>query len=285
MFERFTPPSRRVVVLAQEEARMLNHNYIGTEHILLGLIHEGEGVAARAIVSLGLTLEMARDQVRDLVGAGQQAPTGHIPFTPPAKTVLELSLREALALKKDYIDTEHILLGLVREGHGVGAQILDTTAPLQIVREKVLLLAATEASEPGPDEQLAVEWLAGRQQAGGAGLRLPPAGVIRVGGEVVREFRQTLTSIGETLAALDRRLTGIERQLGITPQQPEEAAAEPGGVAAEPGGGTAEPGGGAAEPGAGAPEPGGGAADPGATGARDASASGPEAATPEESAE
>jgi ATP-dependent Clp protease ATP-binding subunit ClpA len=250
---------------------MLNHNYIGTEHILLGLIHEGEGVAARAIVSLGLTLEMARDQVRDLVGAGRQAPTGHIPFTPPAKTVLELSLREALALKKDYIDTEHILLGLVREGHGVGAQVLDTTAPLQAVREKVLLLAATEASEPGPDEQLAVEWLAGRPQAGGAGLRLPPAGVVRVGGEVVREFRETLASIGGALAALDQRLTGIERQLGITPQEPEEAAAEPDGVAAEPDGGVAEPD--------------GGAADPGATGAPGESASGPEAATPEESAD
>jgi ATP-dependent Clp protease ATP-binding subunit ClpA len=235
---------------------MLNHNYIGTEHILLGLIHEREGIAARAIVSLGLTLEMARDQVRDLVGAGPQTPTGHIPFTPPAKTVLELSLREALALKKDYIDTEHILLGLVREGHGVGAQILGTAAPLPAVREKVLLLAATEASEPGPDEQLAVEWLAGRPQAGGAGLRLPPTGVVRVGGQVVREFRETLASIGETLAALDQRLTGIERRLGITAQEPEEAAAEPGEAAAEPE----------------------------ASGAPDESASGPEGAAPEESA-
>ena len=174
MFERFTEPSRRVVVLAQEEARMLDHNYIGTEHILLGLIHEGEGVAARAIVSLGLTLEMAREQVRELVGAGKSTPTGHIPFTPPAKKVLELSLREALALKKEYIGTEHILLGLVHEGHGAGAQILVTAAPLPTVREKVLLLAAAESSEPGPDEQLAMEWLAGGPQAGGAGLRLPP---------------------------------------------------------------------------------------------------------------
>ena len=256
MFERFTEPSRRVVVLAQEEARMLDHNYIGTEHILLGLIHEREGVAARAIASLGLTLEMARDQVRDLIGAGRQTPTGHIPFTPPAKTVLELSLREALALKKDYIDTEHILLGLVREGHGVGSQILGTAAPLPTVREKVLLLAATEASEPGPDEQLAVDWLAGRPQAGGAGLRLPPQGVVRVGGQVVREFRETLASIGETLAALDQRLTGIERHLGITAQKPEEAAAEPGGAAAEPE----------------------------AAGAPDESASGPDGAAPEESA-
>jgi ATP-dependent Clp protease ATP-binding subunit ClpA len=227
MFERFTEPSRRVVVLAQEEARMLDHNYIGTEHILLGLIHEGEGVAARAIVSLGLTLEMAREQVRELVGAGKSTPSGHIPFTPPAKKVLELSLREALALKKEYIGTEHILLGLVHEGHGVGAQILDTAAPLPVVREKVLLLAATESNEPGPDEQRAMEWLAGRPQAGGAGLRMPPAGVVRVGGEVVREFRETLASIFEALAALDQRLTGIERQLGVTPPAPEEGSAGP----------------------------------------------------------
>ena len=228
MFERFTPPSRRVVVLAQEEARMLDHNYIGSEHILLGLIHEGEGVAARAIVSLGLTLEMAREQVRERVGVGTQAPTGHIPFTPPAKKVLELSLREALALKKEYIGTEHILLGLVREGDGVGAQILDATAPLSAVREKVLLLAAAEPGEPGglgPDEQLAVEWLAGGPQAGGTGLRLPPRAVVRVQAQVVNEFRRTLASIGEALETLDQRLTGIERQLGITRPAPEEGPA------------------------------------------------------------
>ena len=228
MFERFTPPSRRVVVLAQEEARMLDHNYIGSEHILLGLIHEGEGVAARAIVSLGLTLDMAREQVRERVGVGNQAPTGHIPFTPPAKKVLELSLREALALQKEYIGTEHILLGLVREGHGVGAQILVATAPLSAVREKVLLLAAAESGEPGglgPDEQLAVEWLAGGPQAGGAGLRLPPRAVVSVQAQVVHEFRRTVASIGETLATLDQRLTGIERQLGITPPTPEEGPA------------------------------------------------------------
>jgi ATP-dependent Clp protease ATP-binding subunit ClpA len=261
MFERFTQSSRRVVVLAQEEARMLNHNYIGTEHILLGLIHEGDGIAARAIVSLGLTLEMARDQVRDLVGAGPQAPSGHIPFTPPAKKTLELSLREALALQKEYIDTEHILLGLIREGHGAGVQILVAAAPLTAVREKVLLLAATEATEPGPDEQLALEWLAGARQAGGAGLRPPPRVVVRA--QVLTEFRETLASIGATLAALEQRLTGIERQLGITVQQPETAAAEP-----EPAG-----------------APAGAAEESGAAGTPDESASGPEAETPEESAE
>src|SRR5205807_1361951 len=116
MFERFTDRARRVVVLAQEEARMLNHNYIGTEHILLGLIHEGEGVAAKALESLGISLEGVRQQVEEIIGQGQQAPSGHIPFTPRAKKVLELSLREALQLGHNYIGTEHILTRLAREG-------------------------------------------------------------------------------------------------------------------------------------------------------------------------
>jgi ATP-dependent Clp protease ATP-binding subunit ClpA len=210
------------VVLAQEEARMLDHNYIGTEHLLLGLIHERDGVAARAIVSLGLTLDAAREQVKDIIGLGQQTPTGHIPFTPRAKNVLELSLREALALKKDYIGTEHILLGLIREGDGVGAQILERVAAAAAVREKVLLLAA-ETNEPGQDEQVAVEWLAGGPQAGGAGLRLPPRAVVSVRAQVVSEFRETLASIGGTLEALERRLAGIERRLGITPEASETA--------------------------------------------------------------
>ena len=124
MFERFTDRARRVVVLAQDEARMLNHNYIGTEHILLGLIHEGEGVAAKALESLGISLEAVREQVEEIIGHGQQAPTGHIPFTPRAKKVLELSLREALQINHTYIGTEHILLGLIREGEGVAAQVL-----------------------------------------------------------------------------------------------------------------------------------------------------------------
>ena len=124
MFERFTDRARRVVVLAQEEARMLDHNYIGTEHILLGLIHEGEGVAAKALESLGISLDAVREQVQEIIGQGQQAPSGHIPFTPRAKKVLELSLREALQLGHNYIGTEHILLGLIREGEGVAAQVL-----------------------------------------------------------------------------------------------------------------------------------------------------------------
>ena len=141
MFERFTDRARRVVVLAQEEARMLSHNYIGTEHILLGLIHEGEGVAAKALESLGISLEAVRAQVEDIIGQGQQAPSGHIPFTPRAKKVLELSLREALQLGHNYIGTEHILLGLIREGEGVAAQVLvKLGADLNRVRQQVIQL-------------------------------------------------------------------------------------------------------------------------------------------------
>lgn len=120
MFERFTDRARRVVVLAQEEARMLNHNYIGTEHILLGLIHEGEGVAAKSLESLGISLEGVRSQVEEIIGQGQQAPSGHIPFTPRAKKVLELSLREALQLGHNYIGTEHLLLALLELEDGDG---------------------------------------------------------------------------------------------------------------------------------------------------------------------
>jgi ATP-dependent Clp protease ATP-binding subunit ClpA len=139
MFERFTDEARRVVVLAQEEARLLNHNYIGTEHLLLGLIHEGEGVAARALESLGISLEAVRAQVEEIIGQGQSAPTGHIPFTPRAKKVFELSLREALQLGHNYMGTEHILLGLVREGEGVAAQVLvKLGADLARVRQQVV---------------------------------------------------------------------------------------------------------------------------------------------------
>ncbi|NOV95990.1 ATP-dependent Clp protease ATP-binding subunit [Isoptericola halotolerans] len=158
MFERFTDRARRVVVLAQEEARMLNHNYIGTEHILLGLIHEGEGVAAKALESLGISLDGVRAQVTEIIGEGQQAPSGHIPFTPRAKKVLELSLREALQLGHNYIGTEHILLGLIREGEGVAAQVLTKMgADLNKVRQQVIqLLSGYQGKEPvaagGPQE-------------------------------------------------------------------------------------------------------------------------------------
>ncbi len=143
MFERFTDRARRVVVLAQEEARMLNHNYIGTEHILLGLIHEGEGLAAKALENLDISLAAVREQVQEIIGPGQQAPTGHIPFTPRAKKVLEYSLREGLQLGHTYIGTEHILLGLIREGEGVAAQVLvKLGADLNKVRQQVIQLLA-----------------------------------------------------------------------------------------------------------------------------------------------
>ncbi|MCP2164692.1 ATP-dependent Clp protease ATP-binding subunit [Goodfellowiella coeruleoviolacea] len=150
MFERFTDRARRVVVLAQEEARMLNHNYIGTEHMLLGLIHEGEGVAAKALESLGIALEAVRQQVEEIIGQGQQPPSGHVPFTPRARKVLELSLREALQLGHNYIGTEHVLLGLIREGEGVAAQVLvKLGADLNRVRQQVLqLLSGYQGKEP-----------------------------------------------------------------------------------------------------------------------------------------
>ena len=149
MFERFTDRARRVVVLAQEEARMLNHNYIGTEHILLGLLHEGEGVAAKALESLGISLDAVRQQVEEIIGQGQQAPSGHIPFTPRAKKVLELSLRESLQLGHNYIGTEHILLGLIREGDGVAAQVLVRLgADLNRVRQQVIQLLHGHQGKP-----------------------------------------------------------------------------------------------------------------------------------------
>jgi len=169
MFERFTDRARRVVVLAQEEARMLNHNYIGTEHILLGLIHEGEGVAAKALESLNISLEAVRQQVEEIIGQGQAAPTGHIPFTPRAKKVLELSLREALQLGHNYIGTEHILLGLIREGEGVAAQVLQKLgADLNRVRQTVIQLLSGYTG--GKGEQVAAGGQGEQAQGGSAVL-------------------------------------------------------------------------------------------------------------------
>ena len=156
MFERFTDRARRVVVLAQEEARLLNHSYIGTEHILLGLIHEGEGVAAKALESLNISLEAVRAQVEEIIGTGGSSPSGHIPFTPRAKKVLELSLREALQLGHNYIGTEHILLGLIREGEGVAAQVLvKLGADLSRVRQQVIQLLSGYQSQSGKGESQA----------------------------------------------------------------------------------------------------------------------------------
>jgi ATP-dependent Clp protease ATP-binding subunit ClpC len=184
MFERFTDRARRVVVLAQEEARMLSHNYIGTEHILLGLIHEGEGVAAKALESLDISLEAVRAQVEEIIGQGQQAPSGHIPFTPRAKKVLELSLREALQLGHSYIGTEHILLGLIREGEGVAAQVLQKLgADLNRVRQQVIqLLSGFQGKEGQAGQQ-------GNPQAAGVGGSEAPSSSL-----VLDQFGRNLTA-------------------------------------------------------------------------------------------
>jgi ATP-dependent Clp protease ATP-binding subunit ClpC len=185
MFERFTDRARRVVVLAQEEARLLDHNWIGTEHILLGLLREGEGVAARALESLGISLDAVRQQVEEIIGRGQHPQAGHIPFTPRAKKVLELSLREALQLGHTYIGTEHILLGLIREGDGVAAQVLVRMgADLDRTRLQI------------------IEQLRGRREEG----------VIRVG--------PGADTLADRLASIAARLTAIEirlRESGTNP--------------------------------------------------------------------
>ncbi len=170
MFERFTDRARQTVVVAQEEARRLGHDYIGTEHLLLGLLGEPDGVAAKALNQLGISLEATRARVESIIGRGSGEPTGQIPFTPRAKKVLELSLREALQLGHNYIGTEHVLLGLVREGEGVAAQVLvQQGAGLAQIRKRVLALlsgqepSAAHASRrtPGAEEAMrAAEQLA-----------------------------------------------------------------------------------------------------------------------------
>jgi ATP-dependent Clp protease ATP-binding subunit ClpC len=148
MFERFTDRARRVVVLAQEEARLLSHNYIGTEHVLLGLMREADGVAAQTLEALGISLEAVRARVKEIIGTGGGPfESGHVPFTPRAKKVLEMALREALNLGHNYIGTEHLLLGLVREGEGVAAQVLvQMGATLPVVRKRVLQLVGEVAA-------------------------------------------------------------------------------------------------------------------------------------------
>ena len=204
MFERFTDRARRVVVLAQDEARMLNHNYIGTEHILLGLIHEGDGVASKALESLGIELENVREQVQEIIGQGQQAPSGHIPFTPRAKKVLELSLREALQLGHNYIGTEHILLGLIREGEGVAAQVLvKLGADLNRVRQQVIQLIS---GYQGKETQGAGVGAGSQQQEG------TPAGSL-----VLDQFGRNLTQAAREskLDPVIGRSTEIERVMQV----------------------------------------------------------------------
>jgi len=193
MFERFTDRARRVVVLAQEEARMLDHDYIGTEHLLLGLIHEGDGVAAKALRALDVDLDTLRREVEALVGRGQQAQRGHIPFTPQAKKTLELALRESVHLGHDYIGTEHLLLGLVREGEGPAAQVLEQRGiELNAVRQEV------------------IRQLHGHQGRGGRRRRVVWARSVVTGGEGVAP-----EEISRQLRVLSARLAAIEAKLGI----------------------------------------------------------------------
>ena len=178
MFERFTNRARHVVVLSQEEARLLNHNYIGTEHILLGLLGEPESIGGQILESFGITRDGVREEVVEKIGRGKKKLSGHIPFTPRAKKTLELSLREALAIKHNYIGTEHILLGLIREGEGVAAQILRDHADLLEIRAAVL--NAVSAADPGEEGEGAEEtnavlrWLRQRLSRHGASLPFRP---------------------------------------------------------------------------------------------------------------
>ena len=209
MFERFTDRARRVVVLAQEEARLLNHNYIGTEHILLGLIHEGEGVAAKALESLGISLEAVRSQVEEIIGQGGSSPSGHIPFTPRAKKVLELSLREALQLGHNYIGTEHILLGLIREGEGVAAQVLvKLGADLSRVRQQVIQLLS---GYQGPGAQGGPEKAGATTGPGSSGEQQPS------GSLVLDQFGRNLTQQAreKKLDPVIGRMREIERVMQV----------------------------------------------------------------------
>ncbi|MGI9594698.1 MAG: ATP-dependent Clp protease ATP-binding subunit [Acidimicrobiales bacterium] len=211
MFERFTDRARRVVVLAQEEARLLNHNYIGTEHILLGLIHEGEGVAAKALESLSISLEAVRSQVEDIIGQGGSSPSGHIPFTPRAKKVLELSLREALQLGHNYIGTEHILLGLIREGEGVAAQVLvKLGADLSRVRQQVIQLLSGYSGPAGQGNAPA-EGGKGAAASGGSGQEAPSGSLI------LDQFGRNLTQLArdKKLDPVIGRATEAERVMQV----------------------------------------------------------------------
>ena len=203
MFERFTDRARRVIVLAQEEARGLNHNYIGTEHILLGLIHEGEGVAAKALESMGISLDDVRREVEEIIGRGAEPPVGHIPFTPRAKKVLELSLREGLQMGHKYIGTEFLLLGLIREGEGVAAQVLvKLGADLPRVRQQVIQLLSGYEGETPENSQENDEPVGASASRGGQG---------RKGGQGDRSNSLVLDQFGRNLtqAARDGKLDPV----------------------------------------------------------------------------
>ncbi len=200
MFERFTDRARRVIVLAQQEARDLNHNYIGTEHILLGLIQEGEGVAAKALESMGINLDDVRREVEEIIGRGTQPHTGHVPFTPRAKKVLELSLREGLQMGHKYIGTEFLLLGLIREGEGVAAQVLTKLgADLPRVRQQVIQLLSGYEGGEGQNPESPEGPQASGMTGAGAGPSIGGMGGPRGGGErsnslVLDQFGRNLTA-------------------------------------------------------------------------------------------
>jgi len=212
MFERFTDRARRVIVLAQEESRLLDHNYIGTEHILLGLIHEGEGIAAMTLEQLGVTLDAVRLQVEQIIGRGNSSPSGHIPFTPRAKKVLELSLREALTLGHDYISTEHLLLGLIREGEGVAIQVLvKLVADLDRVRQSVLQAISEGSEGESPPARSAVSSVGARgrslataEMMGSGEVLLALLGDDRsVASQALANLGVTVDAVATQLAALD----------------------------------------------------------------------------------
>ena len=219
MFEKFTERARQAIVLAQEEARMLSHNHIGTEHLLLGLIHEGQGVAARTLESLGISLEDVRRNVEEIIGRGQETLSGHIPFTPRAKKVLELSLRESQQLGHEYIGTEHILLGLIREGEGVAAQVLVMLgADLNRVRQQILdLLGGRGREEAGEME------VGGQPEAAGGWAANEPE--VRIVGAPAQ-----MAEILNRLRSIDMRLAAVERHLGLGTPQPGRAGAAPAGA-------------------------------------------------------
>ena len=226
MFERFTDRARQTVVLAQEEARRLGHNYIGTEHLLLGLLREGEGVAAQALGRMGISLADVRSDVVRIIGELSEAPSGHIPFTPRSKKVLELSLREAMQLGHNYIGTEHILLGLVREGEGVAAQVLVARgADLERVRATVLeeLQNITPGSRvsgprrtPGGEEALSnAQQLAGSSAVGSHHLL---EALARSEDSLASKVLISLGVDADTLAAKIDEL-GIEGTSDVTPEE------------------------------------------------------------------
>jgi ATP-dependent Clp protease ATP-binding subunit ClpC len=206
MLERFTNRARRVIVLAQEEARMLKHNYLGTEHILLGLIHDGEGAAAKALHSMGISLEAVRHQVEEIIGQGQQAPGPHIPFTPRAKKVLELSSREAKKLGHKHIGTGHLLLGLIREGKGVAAQALvQLGTDMPTVRQQVIHQLSTYGDQEGTSAAERDEDLVDDE------LELPDEELTERAAfmlsDHIEEVRALLRDIAERLERIERHLT------------------------------------------------------------------------------